>query len=202
MQPPPSRGMLYGPDRSGRMAYGQNKRIDQRQPQSTGGARAGMRGRRDPQPVARARPGSSVQGDSCRGNRSKTIPQLSHVSPDIQMRPLPAVGAGLREARVQYEHTISGDDASLGIVTPPYTMGLIKDGLRSRSWLSLLQKLGPLHLPVAPPSSPAFSHADSRCWLHTPAWRFSSVGPASRRLPLVRQLRLLSGLMHALQLAP
>ena len=30
MQPPPSRGMLHSPDRSGRMAYGRNKCIDQR----------------------------------------------------------------------------------------------------------------------------------------------------------------------------
>ena len=44
MQPPPSRGMLYGQDRLGRMAYGWNKRIDQRQLQSAGGARAGMQG--------------------------------------------------------------------------------------------------------------------------------------------------------------
>ena len=48
---------LDGPDRSGRMAYGRSKRIDQRQPQRAGGARAGMRGRRGPWPVAGARPG-------------------------------------------------------------------------------------------------------------------------------------------------
>ena len=44
MQPSPSRCMLYGPDRSSRMASRQSKRIDQRQPQRAGGARVGRRG--------------------------------------------------------------------------------------------------------------------------------------------------------------
>ena len=78
-----------------------NKPIDQCQPQSAWGARTGMQDRRDPRPVARTRPGSSVQGDSCCGVRCKTIPQLSHVLPDVRMRPLPAVEAGQRGARVQ-----------------------------------------------------------------------------------------------------
>jgi len=74
MQSPPSRGMLHGPDRSGHMVCRRNKRIDQRQPQSTGGARTGMLDRHDPRPVARTRPGSLLQGDSCHGVRCKTIP--------------------------------------------------------------------------------------------------------------------------------
>ena len=71
MQPPPSRGMLYGPDRSGRMASGWDKSIDQHQPHSASGARTGMRDRRGPRPVAGARPGCSVQGDSYHGVRSE-----------------------------------------------------------------------------------------------------------------------------------
>ena len=43
MQLPPSRGMLFGPDRSGCVAYGRDKRIDRRQPQHARGAQAGMR---------------------------------------------------------------------------------------------------------------------------------------------------------------
>ena len=94
MQLPLSRGMLYGLDRSGCMAFGWDKCIDLRQPQRAGGARAGMRDRCGPRPVARAWPGSSVQGDSYRGVRSETIPQLGEVSPDAPMRPLPAMAAG------------------------------------------------------------------------------------------------------------
>ena len=84
MQLPPSRGMLYDPDRPGHMAYGRSKHIDRRQPQRAGGARADMRDRRGPRPVARARPRSWVQGDSYRGVRSETILQLGEVSPDVK----------------------------------------------------------------------------------------------------------------------
>ena len=101
LRSPPSGRKRHGPDRLGCMAYGLNKRIDQRQPQSDAGARTGMRGRHDSRPVAGTRPWSSVQGDSYRGVRSKTIPQLSHVSLDVRMRPLPAIGARQREPRVQ-----------------------------------------------------------------------------------------------------
>ena len=76
--------MLYGPDRSGCMAYGRDKRIDQRQLQRAGGARAGMWDRRGPRPVTGARPGSSVQGDSYREVRSEMILQLGHVLPDVK----------------------------------------------------------------------------------------------------------------------
>ena len=92
---------MHGSDRSGRVVNGRNKHIDQRQPQVAGGARMGMHDRRDPRPVAGTQPGSSLWGGSYRGVRSKTIPQLSHVSPDVRRRPLPAIGAGQREDRVQ-----------------------------------------------------------------------------------------------------
>ena len=84
IQLPPSRGVLYGLDRSGRMACGRSGRIDQRQPQHAGGAPAGMRDWRGLRPVTGARPGSSVQGDSDRGLQSETIPQLGHVLPDVK----------------------------------------------------------------------------------------------------------------------
>ena len=101
MQWPLSRGVLHSSDHSGCVACRRNKCIDQRQPQSTGGARTGMRDRRDPHPVAGTWPESSVQDDSCHGVQSKAIPQLSHVAPDEQMRPLPAIGAWQRGAGAQ-----------------------------------------------------------------------------------------------------
>ena len=119
---------MHGSDRSGRVVNGRNKHIDQRQPQVAGGARMGMHDRRDPRPVAGTQPGSSLWGGSYRGVRSKTIPQLSHVSPDVQMRPLPAIGDRQHMARVQWERTVLGDDESLRVVTPSYSMGLIKGG--------------------------------------------------------------------------
>ena len=76
--------MLYGPDRSGCMAYGWDKCIDQRQLQHAGGARVGMQDWRGPRPVAGARPGSLVKGNSYHGVQSETILQLSYVSPDVQ----------------------------------------------------------------------------------------------------------------------
>ena len=66
-----------------------------------GGARMGMRDRRDPRPVAGTQPESSVQGDSCCGVRCKSIPRLGHVAPDVQMGSLLAVGAWQRGARAQ-----------------------------------------------------------------------------------------------------
>ena len=61
-----------------------------------------------------------MQGDSCHGVWGKTIPQFAHVSPDVQMKPLPAVGPGSAEPSLHA--------ASLRVVTPPYTMGLLKGG--------------------------------------------------------------------------
>ena len=67
LAPPPrcshhqAKEQMHGPDRSGSVACGRNKRIDQHRPQSTRGARTGMQNGRDPRPIAGTWPGSSVQ---------------------------------------------------------------------------------------------------------------------------------------------
>ena len=128
MQLPPSRGMLYGLDCPGRMAYGRSKHIDWRQPQRAGGALAGMQDRRGPRPVSRARPGSSVRGDSYRRVQSEMIPQLGEVSPDAPVRPFPAMTAGSCGGQGPMGVPDSGDDASLRGGSQSCTAGSIKDG--------------------------------------------------------------------------
>jgi len=58
-----------------------------------------------------------VHDDSCHGVRCSTIPQLGHVSPDVQMRRLPVVWAGERGARAPIGARDSGGNASLWVVT-------------------------------------------------------------------------------------
>ena len=66
-----------------------------------GHARKGMRDHSGPRPDAGTQLGSSMQGDSCRSVQCKSIPQLGHVAPGVQMRPLPAEAAWQRGTEAQ-----------------------------------------------------------------------------------------------------
>ena len=151
MQSPPSRGVLHGPDRSGRVACGRNKHIDQRQPQHTGGC--------PNQHAGPTRPSDSPRNMAWEFGAGRFMSRCS-VQINSAARPCCAgctneTTSGSRSLAVRSPGPIGahnlGDDASLRVVTPPYTTGLIKGRSRSRS-LS-----GSLHSPAALPSSPAES---------------------------------------------
>ena len=87
MQSPPNRSVLYGPDRSGHMACKRDKRVDNANHSLPGVPERACRNDATG-PVTRTWAVSSVQGNSYRGFQCKAIQQLSHVMPNVRMRPL------------------------------------------------------------------------------------------------------------------
>ena len=151
------------------MAYGRSKHIDQRQPQRSGSARVGMRDRCSPRLVAGARPRSLVRGDSYRGVRSETIPQLGEVSPYAPVKPLPAMTARSCCGWGPMGAPDSGNDASLWGGALPCTAGPINDGLRSHPESRHHPHLPCLALDRSLHAPAALSSSHTRRWLHPPA---------------------------------
>jgi len=137
MAPPPrcsrhqARGVLHGPDHSGRVACGRNNCIDQRQPQSTVGCPNGH--------VGPTRPSSNRRNTAREFGARRFMSQCS-VQVNSAARPCCAgcaneTTSGRRSVVAWAWGPIgvhnSGDDALLQVVTPLYTTGVMKG--RSRS---------------------------------------------------------------------
>ena len=120
-----------------KLACEQIRRIDQRQPQSAGGCPNGNAGP--------AQPSASRRNAAREFGAGRFMSQCS-VQVNSTARPCctgctngttSSHGSLAAWDRCPIGAHYSGDDASLRIITPPYTMGLIKGGSRSRAlWIS------------------------------------------------------------------